>query len=56
MSDQQTYTLVVNGQSRHVTASPKTLLMDVLRDQLGLTGVKDGCAAAMRAKKSSLSE
>jgi xanthine dehydrogenase molybdenum-binding subunit len=44
MSDRQTYTLVVNGQPRQVTATPKTLLMDVLRDQLRLTGVKDGCA------------
>jgi aerobic-type carbon monoxide dehydrogenase small subunit (CoxS/CutS family) len=44
MSDRETYTLVVNGQPRQVTATPKTLLMDVLRDQLRLTGVKDGCA------------
>jgi xanthine dehydrogenase molybdenum-binding subunit len=44
MSDQQTYRLIVNGQPRQVVASPKTLLMDVLRDQLRLTGVKDGCA------------
>jgi xanthine dehydrogenase molybdenum-binding subunit len=44
MSETQTYTLVVNGQTRQVTATPKTLLMDVLRDQLRLTGVKDGCA------------
>ncbi len=44
MSDAQTYTLVINGQTRRVTATPKTLLMDVLRDQLRLTGVKDGCA------------
>ncbi len=44
MSDHQTYTLVVNGQPHPVTAAPKTLLMDVLRDQLRMTGVKDGCA------------
>src|SRR3990172_3794851 len=44
MSDRQTYTLIVNGQRRQVQAAPKTLLMDVLRDQLRLTGVKDGCA------------
>jgi xanthine dehydrogenase molybdenum-binding subunit len=44
MSDRQTYVLVVNGQPRQVTATPKTLLMDVLRDQLRLTSVKDGCA------------
>src|SRR3989337_2240670 len=44
MSDMQAYTLLVNGQRRELTARPKTLLMDVLRDQLRLTGVKDGCA------------
>jgi xanthine dehydrogenase molybdenum-binding subunit len=44
MSDEQIYTFVVNGQPRQVRATPKTLLMDVLRDQLRLTGVKDGCA------------
>jgi xanthine dehydrogenase molybdenum-binding subunit len=44
MSDSQTYTLLVNGQRRQVQADPQTLLMDVLRDQLRLTGVKDGCA------------
>lgn len=43
MSDKQTYTLTVNGKECQVTASPKTFLMDVLRDQLRLTGVKDGC-------------
>ncbi len=44
MSDTQTYTLTVNGETHQVTASPKSYLMDVLRDQIGLTGVKDGCA------------
>lgn len=44
MSDTHTYTLTINGQQRQVTASPQTLLMDVLRDDLRLTGVKDGCA------------
>ena len=44
LSDQQSYSLLVNGQRREFTARPKTLLMDVLRDQLRLTGVKDGCA------------
>ncbi|HXV41955.1 MAG TPA: 2Fe-2S iron-sulfur cluster-binding protein, partial [Anaerolineae bacterium] len=43
MSEKQTYTLTVNGVQRQVTATPKTFLMDVLRDQLRLTGVKDGC-------------
>jgi xanthine dehydrogenase molybdenum-binding subunit len=44
MSERQTYTFVVNGQARAVAASPQTSLMDVLRDDLRLTGVKDGCA------------
>ena len=44
MPDAQTYTLVVNGETHQVTAEPKAFLMDVLRDQLHLTGVKDGCA------------
>lgn len=43
MSEKQTFTLTVNGVQRQVTATPKTFLMDVLRDQLHLTGVKDGC-------------
>ena len=43
MSETQTYTLMVNAQPRRVTATAQTLLMDVLRDQLRLTGVKDGC-------------
>ena len=44
MPDAQTYTLIVNGQTHQVVAEPKAFLMDVLRDQLHLTGVKDGCA------------
>jgi selenium-dependent xanthine dehydrogenase len=44
MSEKQTYTLTVNGQPRQVTAAPASLLMNVLRDDLHLTGVKDGCA------------
>ena len=43
MSD-QTYHLTVNGKPVQVSALPDTKLMDVLRDQLRLTGVKDGCA------------
>ena len=43
MSD-QIHNLTVNGKPVQVSASPDTKLMDVLRDQLRLTGVKDGCA------------
>ncbi|MBI5034989.1 MAG: molybdopterin-dependent oxidoreductase [Chloroflexi bacterium] len=38
------YNLIVNGKPVQVTAAPDAKLMDVLRDQLRLTGVKDGCA------------
>ncbi|MBI3912580.1 MAG: molybdopterin-dependent oxidoreductase [Chloroflexi bacterium] len=44
ISPEQIYTLVVNGNLVRVAAAPETKLMDVLRDQLRLTGVKDGCA------------
>ena len=35
--------LRVNGQSFTVIVKPQDLLVDVLRDQLGLTGTKKGC-------------
>lgn len=35
--------LTVNGEHYEVLVEPKTLLVDVLRDQLGLTGAKRGC-------------
>jgi carbon-monoxide dehydrogenase small subunit len=35
--------LLVNGESRTVTLQPADILLDVLRDQLGLTGAKPGC-------------
>lgn len=35
--------LRVNGEEREVLARPSDVLMDVLRDQLGLTGAKPGC-------------
>ena len=35
--------LVVNGQPYELYVSPKTLLVEVLRDELGLTGTKRGC-------------
>jgi selenium-dependent xanthine dehydrogenase len=44
MKDRQTYTLTVNGRRVEVNAAPQTSLMDVIRDQLRLTGTKDGCA------------
>jgi xanthine dehydrogenase molybdenum-binding subunit len=44
MSAPQSFKLTVNGVERQVSARPETWLMDVLRDDLGLTGTKDGCA------------
>lgn len=37
-------TLTVNGMAYEVEAAPTARLLDVLRDQLGLTGTKEGCA------------
>lgn len=37
----------VNGKSRSVDAAPDTPLLWVLRDNLGLTGTKFGCGAAL---------
>ncbi len=44
MTDIRTYSLRVNGKPYQVTANPKAFLMDVIRDDLRLTGTKDGCA------------
>jgi aerobic-type carbon monoxide dehydrogenase small subunit (CoxS/CutS family) len=35
--------LLVNGQKRQVDATPADYLLEVLRDDLGLTGAKFGC-------------
>ena len=35
--------LVVNGEPRQVTAAPLRRLLDVLREDLALTGTKEGC-------------
>jgi len=37
------YVLTVNGVRRPVTAEPRKLLLDVLREDLGLTGPHAGC-------------
>ena len=41
----QTITLKVNGIDYTITVEPKQTLLRALRDQLGFTGVKEGCAA-----------
>jgi len=43
MSADQPLTLTVNGRARAVRAAPADTLLEVLRDQLGLTGAKRGC-------------
>ena len=44
MEDQTvSLTMVVNGKSVKVQIAPDELLVDVLRDRLGLTGTKVGC-------------
>lgn len=35
--------VVVNGESRKVTTYPMERLLDVLREDIGLTGTKEGC-------------
>lgn len=36
-------TLNVNGRTRSLEATPAATLLDVLRDELGLIGTKEGC-------------
>lgn len=36
-------TLTVNGEVRKLEITPYTRLLDLLREDLGLTGVKEGC-------------
>ena len=37
--------MIVNGQDHHIEVRPNELLIDVLRDRLGLTGTKISCEA-----------
>ncbi|MCJ7725467.1 MAG: (2Fe-2S)-binding protein [Acidimicrobiia bacterium] len=43
MSDTLPISLIVNGVERTLEVVPNTSLLDVLRDQLGLTGTKECC-------------
>ncbi|RLA95659.1 MAG: (2Fe-2S)-binding protein [Deltaproteobacteria bacterium] len=36
--------LTVNGENHEVVVEPRTTLLEVLRDALGLTGAKEGCS------------
>ncbi len=42
-SDAVSVTITVNGQAQQATVSPGRLLVDFLREDLGLTGTKVGC-------------
>ena len=41
-----TIAFTVNGQKKSVTTDPERPLLDVLREDLGLTGTKYGCGEA----------
>ncbi|MGH2927385.1 MAG: 2Fe-2S iron-sulfur cluster-binding protein, partial [Solirubrobacteraceae bacterium] len=41
--DKYDITLIVNGRSSTVSVEPRKLLVDVLREDLGLTGTHIGC-------------
>jgi carbon-monoxide dehydrogenase small subunit len=43
MSEKMKLSLKVNGESRTVDVWPMARLLDVLREDLGLTGTKEGC-------------
>jgi xanthine dehydrogenase YagT iron-sulfur-binding subunit len=42
-SDTMPLTLQINGEVRTATVDPRTTLLDVLRERLGMTGTKKGC-------------
>ncbi|NCC31905.1 MAG: 2Fe-2S iron-sulfur cluster binding domain-containing protein, partial [Chloroflexia bacterium] len=44
MDPEITYALIVNGRPCKVAVTPRTTLMQVLREHLHLTGTKDGCS------------
>jgi len=43
MKQRQILKLTINGDDYEVLASPRQTLLDVIRDQVGLTGTKEGC-------------
>ncbi len=40
-------TLRVNGQTHRLKVSPERILLDVLREELGLVGAREGCGVGM---------
>ena len=45
MSDRVDITLVLNGETRAFSVPPGRRLLDLLREDAGLTGTKEGCGA-----------
>jgi len=45
----QTIDLTVNGEKHEILVEPNALLVNVLRDELGLTGTKYGCGTGQCA-------
>jgi carbon-monoxide dehydrogenase small subunit len=45
VSLKQVITLTINGEVREVLVEPRTTLLHVLREDLGLTGTKESCNA-----------
>jgi carbon-monoxide dehydrogenase small subunit len=43
MSQRRILNLTVNGDDFELLVSPRQTLLDVIRDQVGLTGTKEGC-------------
>lgn len=43
MSERIEVSMTVNGEARRVSVPPLKRLLDVLREDLGLTGTKEGC-------------
>ncbi len=43
MADEKSFSFTVNGQARQATSDPGRPLLEVLREDLGLTGAKYGC-------------
>jgi len=43
MKQRQILKLRINGDDYEVLASPRQTLLDIIRDQVGLTGTKEGC-------------
>lgn len=44
MTSKRQMKLTVNGDGYEILVSPRQTLLDVIRDEVGLTGTKEGCA------------